>query len=268
MEAVEWARQRVRTDVEAVVVSERPWARVTRLGDAWLKECRPVQAFEVPLTSALAARWPERLPALLAADTEQAWLLLGGAGTPVFELDDALDVWVTALPLYAALQQGESAHADAHLAADVPDLRAPTLPERYGEWIEREPRLAPFAGRFAELCAALTRPATIQHDDLHEANLYVRDGAIVFLDWGDTCVAHPFGTLWSTLRYVEHYRDASWLPVLRDAYLEPWGTGLDDELDAALQVAAFARLLQWERIGEPDALERNLERFVETVVAA
>jgi hypothetical protein len=268
MEAIEWARQRVPVDVEPDVVSERPWARVTLLGDVSLKECRPVQAFEVPLTSALAARWPDRLPPLLAADAEHAWLLLGNAGTPVTAVGDALDAWMAALPLYAELQQGEAAHADAHVVAGVPDLRAETLPARYDEWAEREPRLAPFASRFAELCAALTRAPSVQHDDLHEANLYVRDGAIVFLDWGDTCIAHPFATLWSTLRYVEHSRDASWLPVLRDAYLEPWGTCLDDELDAALQVAAFARLLQWERIGEPEAVERNLERFVETVVAA
>jgi phosphotransferase family enzyme len=222
----------------------------------------------VRLTQALAGRWADRLPPLLAADPERAWLLLGDAGTPIRAFGDVLEAWAAALPLYAELQQRETAHAEEHLAAGVPDLRAHTLPARYDVWTGREPRLAPFAPRFAELCASLTRPPTVQHDDLHESNLYARDGRVVFLDWGDSCIAHPFASMLIAFRYVEHYHDVSWLPRLRAAYLEPWGSDLDDELDAALQVAGFARLLQWERIGDDEPLQRNLRMFLENVVAA
>jgi hypothetical protein len=267
MEAVEWARAQG-ADGEPEPISDYPWARVSRLGDVWLKECRPVQAYEVPLTQALAARWQDRLPPLIAAEPERAWLLLGDAGTPIAAFGDVLEAWLAALPLYAELQQRETTHAEEHLAAGVPDLRAHTLPGRYEGWAEREPRLAPFTSRFAELCASLTRPPSVQHDDLHESNLYARDGRLVFLDWGDTCIAHPFASLLIAFRYVTYYHDVSWLPQLRAAYLEPWGSGLDDELDAALQVAAFARLLQWERIGDTEPLQRNLRMFLETVVAA
>jgi hypothetical protein len=267
MEAVAWARaQGAVGDVEPI--SDHPWARVSRLGDVWLKECRPVQAYEVPLTAALASRWPERLPPLIAADHERAWLLLGDAGSPIAAFGDVLDAWLAALPRYAELQQGETTHVAHHLAAGVPDLRVETLPARYETWTEREPRLARFAPRFAELCASLTRPPSVQHDDLHESNLYARDGQLVFLDWGDTCVAHPFASMLIVLRYITYYRDDSWVPRLRAAYLEPWGNGLDEELEAALQVAAFARLLQWERIGEAEPLERNLRMLLETVVDA
>jgi Phosphotransferase enzyme family len=267
MEAVEWAREHgARGEVEPI--SDFAWARVSRIGDLWLKECRPVQAYEVPLTVALASRWPDRLPPVVAADPERGRLLLGDAGSPIASFGDALEAWLVALPLYAELQQRETARTDDHLAAGVPDLRAHTLPARYAAWTEREPRLAPFAGRFVELCASLTRPPTVQHDDLHESNVYARDGKLVFLDWGDTCIAHPFATMLITLRYVAYFHDESWLPHLRAAYLEPWGSGLVEELDAALQVAAFARLLQWERIGDTEPLERNLRMFVETVVAA
>ena len=267
MEAVEWARAHG-ADGEVEPISDAPWARVSRIGDLWLKECRPVQAYEVLLTVALAWRWQDRVPPVRAADPLRGWLLLADAGSPIASFHDALDAWLSALPLYAELQQGETAHASAHLAAGVPDLRAETLPDRYAAWAEREPRLAPFAPRFAELCASLTRPPTVQHDDLHESNVYARDGRLLFLDWGDTCIAHPFATMLITFRYVAHYHDASWLPRLRAAYLEPWGKGLDEELDAALQVAAFARMLQWERIGDTEPLERNLRTFLETVVAA
>jgi Phosphotransferase enzyme family len=265
MDALDWARVHGAPADEPDVVSDAPWARVTRIGDVWLKECRPVQAYEVSLTVSLAARWPDRLPRVLAAEPDRAWLLLADAGTPAMAFGDVLEALLHALPLYAELQQGETPHADAHLAAGVPDLRPQTLPARYDDWATREPRLAPLAPRFAELCTALAgRPPTVQHDDLHTANIYGREGRIVFLDWGDTCIAHPFATMWITFRIVTYHHDTAWLPRLRAAYLEPWGRGLDDELDAALQVAAFARLLQWERIGEPEAVARNLEAFIET----
>ena len=51
-----------------------------------------------------------------------------------------------------------------------------------------------------ELLAAFGIPETIQHDDLHDGNVFVRDGRNLFFDWGDSCVSHPFHTLVVTLR--------------------------------------------------------------------
>ena len=42
-------------------------------------------------------------------------------------------------------------------------------------------------------------PETIQHDDFHDGQVYVRDGRYLLLDWGDACVSHPFFTLSVTL---------------------------------------------------------------------
>ena len=71
------------------VVHDRPWSRVLLVpaadGDLYLKQCAPVQAFEVPLTVALAARWPDRVPKVVAADPERAWLLLRDGGTRLRE---------------------------------------------------------------------------------------------------------------------------------------------------------------------------------------
>jgi Ser/Thr protein kinase RdoA (MazF antagonist) len=69
-------------------------------------------------------------------------------------------------------------------------------------------------------------PDTLQHDDLHDGNLFVRDGRFVFFDWGDACVTHPFHTLVVTLRALAHRQGlgpgAPELLRLRDAYLESW----------------------------------------------
>src|SRR5207249_3719648 len=66
---------------------ERPWSTVLRVplgnGVAWFKACSPAQAFEPRLTAELFARWPDRMPEVLAHDEERAWLLLADAGTPM-----------------------------------------------------------------------------------------------------------------------------------------------------------------------------------------
>lgn len=263
-EALDWARAHGASG-SVEVVSDAAWARVTRVGDAWLKECAPVQAFEVALTRALFARWRDRVPTVLAA--EGSWLLLADAGSPLRAFGDALDAWQTVLPIYVELQRGETGHVDEHLAAGVPDLRAETLPARYAAWAEREPRLAPFARRFDELCASLTRAPSIQHDDLHESNVYGRDGRVTIIDWGDTCIAHPFATMYITLRFVAHFRGDDAAARVRAAYLDAWGAE-GDELDRVLPVAAFARALQWERIGDPEGMERNLEWFLTNIASS
>jgi hypothetical protein len=267
MEAIEWARANG-ADGEIEVVSDQAWARVTRIGDTWLKECMPVQAFEVPLALALAGRWPDRVPRVLAADVERAWLLLADAGTPMRAFGDVMDAWEAALPLYAELQQGETLHADEHLASGVSDRRPQTLVAEYAARAEREPRLLPHADRFAELCASLTRPPSIQHDDLHESNIYARDGRICFLDWGDACVAHPFATMYVACRVVEHFRGPQAMQRVRSIYLSCWDGDVRDELERVLPVAAFARMLQWDAIGDAEGVETHLEWFLEHVASS
>lgn len=257
MEALEWARVHGAPSDEPDLVSDYPWARVTRLGDVWLKECAPVQAYEVPLTVALVARWPDRVPAVLAADTRRGWLLLADAGSPVAAFGDVRDALLAMLPLYAELQQAETRHADAHLAAGVPDQR----PHVVLEGFEAFGAFRDFAPRFREHVARLTLPPTVQHDDLHRSNIYARDGRIVVIDWGDTVIAHPFASLLNLLRGAGD--DAA---LYRDAYLDAWPAAHRDEFDAAFAVAAFARILSWQRIGETEPLERNVEWFREHIL--
>jgi len=267
MEAVEWARAHGASG-DVAVVSDQPWARVTRIGDSWLKECMPVQAFEVPLAVSLMERWADRVAAVLAADAERAWLLLADAGTPITAMTDVRDAWDAALPLYAELQQGETAHAEEHLAAGVFDLRPPVLVAEYAAWAERDLRLRPFVERFGELCASLTRPSTLQHDDLHDSNIYVRDGRICILDWGDACIAHPFASMYIALRVTAHFRGDDAAARVRAVYLDAWEGDVEDELDRVLPVAAFARVLQWQAIGDADGVERNLEEHLSRVASS
>ena len=50
-----------------------------------------------------------------------------------------------------------------------------------------------------------------------------RDDELRILDWGDSCISHPFRTLYVTFEHLFLPRGDPWLARLRDAYLEPWG---------------------------------------------
>jgi hypothetical protein len=260
-------------DIE--LVHERPWGTVRRVpvdgGFVWFKECAAAQAFEPRLTATLASRWPDRLPGVLGYDVERRWLLLGDAGTPL-GFDGPLEPWLSVLPLYAELQRAEAARLGEHLQGGVPDRRLTVFPALYEAALGRDlplssgdlERLRVFAPRFAELChelAAAGLPATVQHDDLHGANVYLRGDTLGIVDWGDSCVSHPFLTVFVTFNHLAELaglgRGEGWFERLRDAYLEPWGRPAElwATFELALRLGAFAHLFKELRVF--DAIPEN-----------
>jgi hypothetical protein len=269
--AEEWIRLHVEPTGAIETTHVRSWATVMRVpvagGVVWFKACAQVQAFEPTLTGELYVRWPDRVPEVLALDEARRWLLLGDAGIAVLEQGNPPEAWLEALPLYAELQKGEIAHALDHLARGVPDLRLAGLPAGYEGLLASElpiardevTRLRDYAQRFTELCAELSElgiQETVQHDDLHMANLYSRAGQLRIVDWGDSSIAHPFFSLVVTFRFLDEVNhlapDDPWFRRLRDAYLEPWGRGLEETFEIAMRVGWFAHAIA--RARQRDAL--------------
>ena len=261
-----WVREHVTPTRPLELVHDEPWSTVLRVpvatGCVWFKACAPVQAFEPRLAAALNARWPDLTPTVIGCDESRAWLLLADAGTRVGDIGNPPQAWLAALPLYAELQRGETKWAHDHLAHGVPDLRVQTLPARYPELLRPDlplgrddaERLREFAPTFAQLCADLADrgiEASIQHDDLHHNNLYLRDERPQILDWGDASISHPFASLVVTFRFLEQVNGLppydGWFTTLRDAYLEPWGSGLTETFDLAMRVGRFAHAIAWIR---------------------
>ena len=102
-------------------------------------------------------------------------------------------------------------------------------------------------------------PESIQHDDLHMANVYAKDGHLRVLDWGDSSVAHPFFSPIVTFRFLREENGLApgdpWFDRLRDAYLEPWGSGLEEVFTLAMRVGVFAHAIAWAR--QRDHLEAS-----------
>src|SRR5436305_14809654 len=78
VDAKEWARAHGATG-EPELVSDEPWSTVWRTPDGlWLKKPKGRWRFEVPLTVALASRWPDRVPGVVEHGDD--WLVTRDAG--------------------------------------------------------------------------------------------------------------------------------------------------------------------------------------------
>ena len=289
-EALARTGRRVTGQVEPRV---RPWSLVwqvpTDAGAVWFKANSPGTRYEAALLAALARLVPGRVLDPIAVDADRGWVLLPPGGTTLREVaggDSDLTRWERVLPEYAELQRVTAADAEELLALGVPDHRPEVLPELFARLLddraallidkpdglttETYDRLRGLLPSYARHCRWLAEGGiapSIQHDDLHDGNVFVADAGHCFFDWGDASVAHPFGTLLVTLRSVAHTSGRAGndpaLVRLRDAYLEPWTDRFErDTLRRTAQVAAWvtvvSRSLSWRRAlagGEPTSAE-------------
>jgi len=182
------ARLGLRRDGEIEQPHVYPWSTVLRVpvegGSVWFKANAPELVHEAALVGHLSARRPDAVPPLLAAD-ERGWMLMADAGESlraVVERERDLGRWLDVLPLYAGVQLDLEPDVDELLALGVPDLRLAALPELFARRLDEigaERRFHDALSRVCELCdelAAFGIPETIQHDDLHDGQVFVRDG--------------------------------------------------------------------------------------------
>ena len=214
----------------------------------------------------------------LAVDRDRRLMLLPDGGRTLRDAGGSalVEAWEAMLRSYARLQLSLVPHASEMLALGVPDHRPDRLPDLARDLLDdddalltgREGGLAPDVrdrvaadlGRYAEACGRLADdgvPSTLQHDDLHDANVFVSGNRHRFFDWGDASVSHPFVSLLVTLRVAARALDVeNGHPVLlrlRDSYLDVWREHgspehLLEQCALALWVGPLQRALTWRRI--------------------
>lgn len=219
-EAHAWIAERLAEQGRAVVGAvEQPhvtdWSTVMRVptdaGVVWFKANDETMRHEAAVTALVAPVSAGRVPMPLASDPRTGWLLLADAGARLRDVipeERSLERWYDVLEAYARIQVACEDRVDALLAAGLPDRRLPTLPGAYDALLAQlddlDPRL-PDAGAIADLCdrlAAFGIRESVQHDDLHDGQVFLGAGVHQVLDWGDACVSHPFFTLAVTLEGV------------------------------------------------------------------
>jgi hypothetical protein len=269
----------------------RGWAtvwRVTTADASWFaKQNCPGQIFEQPLMALLARLAPDRVVPVRAAS--DGFLLTPDQG-PVFHETAGEDVenWVRLARDASLLQRELVPHLDELVAIGATALApeeahdyAAARVEQYAELRAGDPRrLAPEVAdrlrahlpvvrRWAEQVAALGLPLTLNHNDLHENNVFDVDGRLLFFDFGDSLVTDPLGVMLVPLNVLGDKLRACgddprlWRVV--DAALEVWSdlvpaAELRDALPAALQLGRLGRVESWVRC-QPSLSDEELAEW-------
>lgn len=293
-DVTDWVRARCR---EAGIVLTgtweqphcRPWSSTIRFdtdrGALWFKVNGSGTRYEPALLAALSRFVPDLVPELLAVDTARGWSLCRDAGPLMRSVAPATDLWPhweRVLPRYAAAQIELSNHRDVLLATGIRHLSPHTLPTTIRTLHDELARTAPDEGgltpaqsraltsafgRFDAWCAELASsaiPDSLQHDDLHSANICWPGAGARVIDWGDASWSTPIGTMVATLNSVT-YHAATTLDDLRvvrvrDAYLAPFTAfathaELVHLVGVVRRVGALSRALSYRAAleGEPPA---------------
>lgn len=207
----------------------------------------PLFGEEALVTARLAERFPGYVPAPLATEPEQGWLLLP-AFTELFRTRETpLELRRELFRRFAELQR-RSVELVPHLLADgCLDRRLEVLETQLEPLVDDREAVRQLSRKetgelrrlvpaFQDACRRLARfglPPALVHGDLHLGNVTRVDGSLAYFDWTDACITHPFIDLHS----LQWEQDATVREALLDAYLEPW-----DDVAAAAHVREAADL--------------------------
>lgn len=256
----------------------RGWATVWRVESAdgvWFaKQNCPGQQFEGALLALLARLVPERVVPVTAIG--DGFLLTPDQGAVFRETaGEDLDSWVRLTREAATLQRELVSHHGELLGLGLTELRPEETPgyleariEQYAALAPGDPRRLPsevaarlrthlpVVRRWVEQVAALGLPMTLNHNDLHENNVFDLGGRLRFFDFGDAWVTEPLAVLLIPLNILaaklEAGGDDRRLWRVADAALEVWSDrasarDLRAALPAALQLGRAGRVESWAR---------------------
>ncbi len=167
-------------------------------------------------------------------------------------------IWATALraptaagPVWSKANTPSLRHEVSvveRVSARVPDRVPPLLAS------DAEQRFRDAVGRVRDLVDELASygvTETLQHDDLHDGQVFVKDGRNLILDWGDAVVSHPFFTMSVTLEGgvawgLDDVADSEDIWPYVDSYLARYATDrpeLRDAVPPALRLGWVRRAL-------------------------
>lgn len=234
------------------------WSSMARVqssrGVTYFKATSPAMRFEAALTDALSRWRPDVTVDLIAHDPTQGWLLMADSGKTLRQLnadyrnpERLLGVFRT----YAQLQIDTVTQAEKYLQLGVPDRSVPSVVAG-GKRLGVAPELL---DSLALTVQQVGLPVTLVHEEVHDANVLIRDGIPVFIDWSDSSVGHPFFGVVVALRSVSDKWELKpgdeFLEQLVEAYLEPWSylapqTELRGIFSSAYRLGMLNRALSWE----------------------
>jgi hypothetical protein len=205
----------------------------TESGPLYFKVPRDLPLFvnEGVVLTRLAEIYPDRLPRPLALAPERGWMLLDDFGGQPGD-DAGLDQQARLMQDFARLQIDSSGKIEALLAAGCKDRRLEIVLSQIEPLfadelvlglltIEERDQLKPIAPRVRSLMVelfSLPIPVALLHGDLHAGNVILREDSLLYFDWTDAAVSHPY----FDMIHIFMEEDEAKKTALQDAYLLPW----------------------------------------------
>jgi hypothetical protein len=235
---------------------------------------------EPALILALAERWPDNVPTIVAADLERGWMLMREFDGRMVD-EQSLSECQGAVRLFAELQIDCAADLERWFGLGCQDVRleclpgylvqmlsdpAATRPDTPGGLSEEElERLSQRVGRVEAMCAELAEyglPLSLVQQDFRGGNVIKRESMYLFFDWSDTVIAHPFFSPTRFNDYIHiradndprseasHQLTRERRLAIRGAYLEPWTTSmpmdrLQQAFDQARRLHSIYQAIRW-----------------------
>ena len=264
-------------------------------GDVWFKAVDSAGLREFQITRRLAALSLPHLASLLAVREDwRAWLMAGCRGCSL-DSGASRGQWINVAQALAELQIASIPYSRSLIEAGCQDLRTAVLADQIEIFLsqiailmERQPSntsrklnhadLRLIEKRVKACCkelGLLQVPDTLGHSDLNPGNVLIDGCHVVFLDWMQGHVGHPF----LTLEYLQAVSrrilpgDEALVGSLEYQYLSQWHLGCCDQAlkrctELIGPVAPFAYALSCHDIGrgaseirpELAALLRSLAR--------
>ncbi|HEX4688193.1 MAG TPA: hypothetical protein VH228_15545 [Nocardioides sp.] len=265
-------------------VHVRSWSTVIRIptadGDVWFKANTPELKHEALVALLLARRVPDRVPPLLADDPDRGWMVMEDGGRRLREViaeERDMSRWDDIIEGAADIARAMEPDVDELLAAGVPDMRLSVLPDRYAALVAHddvEQRFRDAVPRVREMAEELVTygvTETLQHDDLHDGQVFVRGDRQLILDWGDCVVSHPFFTMSVTLEGVvawglDDVENAVDIEPLVDRYLrryDPDRPELRDAVPLALRLGWVCRAANATVVEDASSTQARLRMFLD-----
>lgn len=263
-EVEDWVVEVAGPKVSLEIIRERAWGVIVRVTTPhrvlFFKEPAAAGRHESVIVADLAKGWPGLAPDVVGAEHERGWLLMEDHGMPMREslsADEQIAVFEEILPHYAQMQRQSRPFVDRWKAAGAQDRGTGSLPSLVHNLIEGRSRIGSVPLKPGQIDAALRElPAVldelasapfatgVDHSDLHHGNVLVGHGTPRIIDWGDSCISHPFASLFVVFQHIvaradEDGRRRAALR-LRDVYLDAWTSEASNtELRAAFAHATW-----------------------------
>lgn len=206
----------------------------TDQGDIYFKiaSSRPLLGNEPTLMKAIAEHYPDAVPAPIVIEPEQRWMLMQDFG-PELRAAPTLERWEAAIRRFGNLQVQTASEIENLLAIGCRDRRLDILTRQIDPLLNDEAvlalleadditRLYDLAPQLKSMCGKLAEyhvPYSLNHGDLHGGN--ITGGTLLFFDWTDACISHPFLDLCTVMLDLEYTMPDGREPLL-EAYLNLW----------------------------------------------